>query len=155
LPVKTISSRVTLGVIPTAESPPPPPPTLPPVTVIPDIVRLDATESNACRPGSIPAPFRWTVRSDEPGPMMVSGAPICAGVEAIVIVRGTEKKTGSKVMVSGPGAMLASRIAWRRLPEPESRVLVTMSAGVRRSSSASTRTNGTDFLRPPYMTHPR
>src|SRR5262249_53919330 len=66
-------------------------------------------------------------------------AVICGRADSSEIVCGVANVPAvSKVMVSAVVAVLASMIAWRKLPVPESLMLVTRKfAGARRSSRAS------------------
>ena len=120
---------------------PPLPETFPPETVTPEIERLPPVamlkilKLRVVLPPSKPL----MVREEEPGPLMVSvpAVPPVIGVVALIMV-GNEALTVLlmelrvmvpvmlKLMMSSPAVVLASIIACRRDPVPESAVLETI-----------------------------
>src|SRR5262245_37790063 len=101
---------------------------MPPLTVKPDRVVLNAgaptmvkTRKPAAAAGS-----RRTVRLAAPGPLTVSPWEAVGRAVNGETVRGVLKKVASKAMVSSPAAALASVMARRSEPAPESLALCTV-----------------------------
>ncbi len=123
--------RSRVAVVPTSVSIPAPPLLLPP----PPLARV--------RPRSVrlmPAPVRYKMRLELPPPLMVMPAGreeasmmrlvvmvMALPLEPVVMEMVWPESEGSKLMIAPPAAPL---IAARRLPVPESAVLVTMTGGL-------------------------
>ena len=87
------------------------------------------------------------VRRFVPGPVMVVLSAIAGSAETSVIVPATVKE-----IESSPPAAFASRIAWRKEPEPESSVLVTVRIAAGVVAAANPQSNATRDARVDFFT---
>ena len=91
--------------------------------------------------------FPLIVRRFVPGPVMVVLSVIAGSTEASVIV-----PVPVKVITSSPLAALASRIACRNEPEPESSVLVAVKVAPWVRAKANPQSNATRDARSEFFT---